>query len=58
MQLFMERIEHEGGGWEAEEEDLEQVTAPVSCIEAVLSYNKQLEWKREKMGIKIYKMET
>lgn len=58
MQLFVERTEHGRGGWEAGEEDLEQVTAPISCIEAVLSYNKQLERRREKMGIKIYKMGT
>jgi len=34
------------------------VTVPASCVEAFLSYNKQLEWKREKMGIKNYKMGT
>lgn len=50
MQLFVERIEHGVGGWEAEEEDLKQVTAPISYIETVLSYNKQREWRREKMG--------
>lgn len=44
------------GGWEAEKEDLEQVTAPISYIETVLSYNKQLEWRREKMGSEIYKI--
>lgn len=58
MQLFVEWMEHGGGGWEVEEEDLEQVTAPVSCTEAVLSYNKHLEWGREKTGVEIYKMGT
>lgn len=58
MQLFVEWIEYGGGGWETEEEDLEQVTAPVSCTEVVLSYNKQQEWRREKMGIESYKMGT
>lgn len=40
-----------------EGEDLEQVTAPVSCTEAILSYNKQPEWRSGKMGSKIYRME-
>lgn len=41
-----------------EEEDLEQVAALVSCSAVVQSYNKQLDWRREKMGIEIYKMGT
>lgn len=57
MQLFTAWTEHRGGGWE-EEEDLEQVAALVSCSAVVQSYNKQLEWRREKMGIEIYKMGT
>lgn len=57
MQLFVEWIEHGDGEWEVEEKDLEQVTAPISCIEMILNYNKQLEWRREIMGIKMYKME-
>lgn len=34
------------------------MTAPVSCTEAVLSYNKQQEWRREKVEIESYKMGT
>lgn len=53
MQLFTAWIEHREGGWEVEdeEEDLEQVAALLSCSAAIQSYNKQLEWRREKMGI-------
>lgn len=60
MQLFTVWIEHRGGGWEVEkeEEDLEQVAAQVSCSAAIQSRNKPLEWRREKMGIEIYKMGT
>lgn len=60
MQLFAMRFEHRGGRWEVEkeEEDLEQVAALASCSAAVQSYMKQLEWRREKIGIEIYKMGT
>lgn len=43
---------------EKEEEDLEQVAAQVSCSAAIQSRNKPLEWRREKMGIEIYKIGT
>lgn len=60
MQLFTLWVELWGGGWEVEkeEEDLKQVAPQVSCSAAVQSYNKQLEWRWEKMGIEIYKMGT
>lgn len=34
------------------------MAALVSCSAVVQSYNKQLDWRREKMRIEIYKMGT